>query len=131
MAGGLGGGWSIVGSGSVGNWTVIYAKGIVAFAGGGQVGATELPTQVSGSAEYRVDTAAANNASVKPSTLGAINMQLTVLNRAGNGNSIIFYPFGGTEDILMPDDSSVSQIEIADGNQLTLFMYDLLTWTIQ
>lgn len=129
----IGGGGTSSSSTGSGNWTVISESGIVAFAAGGQVGATELDTQASGASYNRVDTVAAADASVKPDSAALEEMYMSVLNRAGNGNAMNVYPFLG--DRFLTVDGTLMAVNapfsVADGNQLAWFVYEDGIMTIQ
>lgn len=126
-----GGGSSSGGSSSSGNWTVISESGIIAFAAGGQVGATEMETQESGASYNRVDTATSPDSSVKPDSAALENMYMSVLNRSTN--TIDVYPFLG--DRFLAVDGTLMAVnapfEVAPENQLAWFVYEDGIMTIQ
>lgn len=121
-----------ISSGGSSGYTEDFTPGITAFAAGGQVGATVLPLIADGGAYYRIETVAANNASVKPGPEILKNMKWGILNRSGNGNSVMAYPpvglrFFNTDGLMAID----APIEVFDGTGLFASAFENGVLTIQ
>lgn len=90
-------------------------SGIIAFAGGGQIGATQLTKF-----KNIIETVVTDLDSAKIN-LAVENMWQFVLNRCGNGNDIHLYPSAGDAFLGLAINAP---LVLADGNGLELYCYE-------